>query len=142
MTTSTVSQSTGIRYAPNTIKRAERAVRCAPFALELYANMIQTSVSIKAIAGLAGVRSSYTRQTLSELKAEAELLWLMQVGLLRREVDGQGLTDSFRITPLGRQLVERWQTIGVMGTGKPSLLRASWQDHLYNAVSRWMRLPF
>jgi hypothetical protein len=142
MTTSTVFPSSGIRYAPSTIKRAERAVRCAPFALELYSAMISTSVSIKAIVGLAGVRSGHTRQTLSELKAETELLWLMQVGLLRREVDGQGLTDSFRITPLGRQLVERWQTIGAIGRTTPSFLRASWQDHLYNAVSRWIRLPF
>lgn len=33
-------------------------------------------------------------------------MWLIQVGVLRREVDGQGITDSYRLAPLGRQLLE------------------------------------
>ena len=28
------------------------------------------------------------------------------MGVLRREVDGQGLTSRFRLTPLGRQLLD------------------------------------
>jgi hypothetical protein len=101
--------------------------------------MIANSVSIKQIAGTAGLRSGYTTRALTELGAETELLWLMQVGLLRREVDGQGLTDSFRITPLGRQLVEKWENDNI---GIPRIARASLRDHLYNAVSRWLRWPF
>ena len=31
---------------------------------------------------------------------------LISVGVLRREVDGQGLTSRFRLTPLGRQLLD------------------------------------
>jgi hypothetical protein len=58
------------------------------------------------------------------------------VGVLRREVDGQGITDSFRLTPLGRQLVEKWQPQGDI-LPPPTLL-----DRLYNALSRWLRLPF
>ena len=37
---------------------------------------------------------------------ENELRWLITVGVLRREVDGQGLTSRFRLTPLGRQLLD------------------------------------
>jgi hypothetical protein len=61
-------------------------------------------------------------------------LWLIQVGVLRREVDGQGITDSFRLTPLGRQLMEKYQ--------KLSLGTPSWLDYFYNALERWFRVPF
>ncbi len=91
-------------------------------------------VSLRAIAGAAGVEHQYTRQALPELSAETDLLWLVQVGILRREVDGQGLTDSFRLTPLGRQLVERWEPQGQVPP--PSGL-----DFFYNAIARWVRLP-
>lgn len=37
---------------------------------------------------------------------EDDLRWLINVGVLRREVDGQGLTSRFRLTPLGRQLLD------------------------------------
>ena len=37
---------------------------------------------------------------------EDDLRWLIRVGVLRREVDGQGLTSRFRLTPLGRQLLD------------------------------------
>jgi hypothetical protein len=61
-------------------------------------------------------------------------MWLISVGLLRREVDGQGITDSFRLTPLGRQLVEKWENQG--GT----LPKPSWCERLLNAFNRYFRL--
>jgi hypothetical protein len=127
--------SSSIRYPQPTIERTARAVRCSPFQRSLFEAMISQSVALGAIAGEPGVRQHYTSRPLSELGAEAELLWLIQVGLLRREVDGQGLTDSFRLTPLGRQLVQTWQTEGC------SDLRPSWRDRFYNSWSRWLRLP-
>lgn len=111
-------------------------MRCAPFCLKLLATMVHQSVALKAIAGPTGVQNQYTHKPLSELAAETELLWLIQVGLLRREVDGQGLTDSFRVTPLGRQLVQKWQGRENSGRYAPSL-----RDRLYNALNRWLRLP-
>jgi hypothetical protein len=33
---------------------------------------------------------------------------LIQLGVLRREVDGQGLTERVRLTPLGRQVLAPW----------------------------------
>jgi hypothetical protein len=122
-------------YSPQTIARAERALRCAPFRRLLFEAMVQQSVSLSAIAGEAGVQAQYTTRSLSELAAESELLWLIQVGLLRREVDGQGLTDSFRVTPLGRQLVHQWQASTV---SEP--VAASGRDRLQNAFTRWLRL--
>lgn len=121
------------RYPSRTVERAERAMRCAPFRLQFFSTMVHQSVALKELAGNSE-RNPYTRRSLSELTAEVELLWLIQVGLLRREVDGQGLTDSFRITPLGRLLVQKWQDC-------PARFTPSLRDRLYNALSRWLRLP-
>lgn len=94
------------------------------------------SVSLLEIAGKVGLEQQYTQQPLPELKAENALLWLIQVGVLRREVDGQGLTDSFRLTPLGRQLIEQ-------GQGQSSSWQSgSWMDHLQNTLNRWSRFSF
>jgi hypothetical protein len=123
-----------IQYPRRTLERAERSVRCAPFQMPLFATMGWQSVELRAIASTLGVQNRYTRSPLSELAVENHLLWLIQVGLLRREVDGQGLTDSFRLTPLGRQLVEKWQRQG-------GWVRPSWLDRLLSACDRWIRLP-
>ena len=37
---------------------------------------------------------------------ENEFIKLIKIGVLRREVDGQGLTSKVRITPIGRQVLE------------------------------------
>lgn len=124
-----------IQYPRATLVRAERAVRCSPFQTHLFAAMRWQRVELRAIAEERGVRSQYTTRPLPELVAETELLWLMQVGLLRREVDGQGLTDSFRLTPLGRQLVNQWEHQG------NAIAPPTWLDYLKNALSRWLRRP-
>ena len=59
----------------------------------------------------------------------------MAVGIVRREVDGQGLTDSFRLTPIGRQVIERWENLG-----RPDSV-GSLLDYLLNIKNRWFRLP-
>lgn len=124
-----------IQYPQGTIQRAERAMRCAPFHLRLFATMRGQSVPIQAIAGKSGREKHYTRSPLTELAAETELIWLIQVGLLRREVDGQGITDSFRLTPLGRQIVEKWENAG--GT----IPAPTAGDRLYNFLNRRLKLP-
>jgi hypothetical protein len=122
-----------IAYSPTTIQRAEIALRCSPLTVNLLALMQEQSVDLRAIAGQAGVVSNYTKLPLSELAVENTLLWLINVGVLRREVDGQGITDSFRLTPLGRQLVAKWQPLGGWST-------ASWGDRLTNCWYRWVRV--
>lgn len=123
-----------MQYPDQTVKRAKRAMRCAPFQVQLFAAMGLRSVSLQEIAGSTGVQKRYTQKPLAELTAENTLLWLIQVGVLRREVDGQGITDSFRLTPLGRQLVEQWHQ-------EDSQCIPSLQDRMQNAFSRWLRLP-
>lgn len=122
-------------YSKATVARAERAARCTPFQLPLFSTMRRQSVELRSIAGKAGVENGYTVKPVSELMTENALLWLIQVGLLRREVDGQGLTDSFRLTPLGHQLVESWQQSG------DAFPPASVGDRLYNVWHQWIRLP-
>lgn len=132
----TIIESKGVTlpYPRRTVERAERSLLCSPFHLPLFETMRWESVPLKAITGESGVQKGYSKRPLSELAAENALLWLIQVGVLRREVDGQGITDGFRLTPLGRQLVEQYQ-----GNWPRT---ATLLDHFYNALSRWFRLPF
>ncbi len=113
-----------MNYPLSTIQRARRAVSCSPFERTLFDTMRLNSVSLPEIAGQSGVKHRYTLRALPEGLAERSLLWLIQVGLLRREVDGQGLTNSFRLTPLGRLITEQWQEQG------QRFRRISWSDRL------------
>ncbi len=124
-----------IRYPRRSLKRAERAFRCSPFRLDLLADMRSQSISIRQACGPAGVKSRYSRRVMAELQAENEMMWLIAVGLLRREVDGQGLTDSFRLTPMGRQVLD------LLSPLTPAQYRPTLGDHLYNAWVRWVRWP-
>ncbi|MEO1375400.1 MAG: Npun_F0494 family protein [Cyanobacteria bacterium J06635_10] len=121
-------------YPASTLKRASRALRCSPFNLSLFEQMLSQRVSMSEITDRTGIENNFTKHSISELAADNALIWLIEVGLLRREVDGQGITDSFRLTPLGRQLVEN------------SLYEAganpTFGDRFYNAASRILRLPF
>ena len=128
------AKSSKFFYTSRSVERAERSLVCSPFQLSLFEMMSSTSVPVQAIAGNSGVEHNHTKRPISELAAENALVWLIQVGLLRREVDGQGITDSFRLTPLGRQIVEQYQG--------SSLRNPSWRDRFYNALNRWFRLPF
>jgi hypothetical protein len=125
-----------ISYPAKTIDRAELALCCAPFNLALFAKMRWESVSVPKLAGNLGLKSGYTRYPLSELSVESATNWLIQVGMLRREVDGQGLTDSFRLTPLGLELIEKWEATGGV------LPSARMIDRVQNWINRWLRLPF
>lgn len=42
-------------------------------------------------------------------RAEAHFRWMIKCGVLRREVDGQGLTNRVRLTPLGWEVVNQWK---------------------------------
>ena len=126
--------SKSFSYSHQIIKRAERSLLCSPFHLSLFVNMACQSVPIGNITLDCGIKNGYTKRSLSELAVDNALVWLIDVGLLRREVDGQGITDSFRLTPLGRQLVEKLQN-------QPHL-HASWSDRFQDIFIHWFRLPF
>lgn len=126
-------QAVVLRYPRRSLKRAERAFRCSSFRLDLLGDMRSQSISIRQVCGPAGVKSRYSRRNLAELQAENEMMWLIAVGILRREVDGQGLTDSFRLTPMGRQVFDNLSPLS------PGQYRPTLGDHLYNAWCRWVR---
>lgn len=123
-----------LSYPSGTIERAKRSLICSGFKQHLFETMRNESVSVGAIALAWGIQNGYTKRPLSDLAVENQLMWLIQVGVLRREVDGQGITDSFRLTPLGRQIVDQYQS--------QSWSNPTWLDRFYNALSRFLRLPF
>ncbi len=125
------SFSRSITYPVATYQRAEIALCCLPFKIQLFQEMRIRGVSIFQIAGDSGVQLGYTQRRLTELVAESNLVWLIQVGILRREVDGQGLTDSFRLTPLGLQIIEKW--------GDHDWPCPRNRDRLSNFTNRWLR---
>ncbi|WP_055075955.1 Npun_F0494 family protein [Pseudanabaena sp. 'Roaring Creek'] len=117
-------------YAPQIVQRAEIALRCAPFTVKLLADMAIQGVNLRAIAGHEGLKNQYLTHQTNLIITENSLLWLIQVGILRREVDGQGITDSFRLTPMGHFLLDKWQT-------QPKFPIASFCDRLQNF---WMQI--
>jgi hypothetical protein len=65
-------------------------------------------LSSAELAGRTEVPAPFTFLPLSSERTEDHFLWLIRLGVLRREVDGQGLTERVRLTPMGRQLLRRW----------------------------------
>lgn len=88
-------------------RRAARSLRCLPFRRAFYDEVATRPISSTELC---------RRQDWQELvfvpfgpeRAEEHFSWLIRLGVLRREVDGQGLTERVRLTPMGRQLLERW----------------------------------
>jgi hypothetical protein len=130
-TTVLFQQSPEIDYPVKTLRRAEFALKDSPFCLVLFMAMRMGSVPLPLMANQSGLLEGYTEKFLSERRVETELSWLIQVGLLRREVDGQGITDSFRLTPLGKYLVEQWENQG------PLWKKITLGQRLSNRFQRW-----
>lgn len=128
--------SSAIAYPAKTWQRAEVALKASPFCLPLFTAMRERSIPLPMIANYNGLKEGYTEKLLSERRVEADLMWLIQVGLLRREVDGQGITDSFRLTPMGKSLIERWEQQG------PTWKTLSFKDRLLNRFRCWFAQYF
>jgi hypothetical protein len=112
-------------YLPQILKRAEIALCCSPFTVKLLADMAMQGVNLRAIAGNDGIKNEYLTSPTNLILTENALLWLIQVGVLRREVDGQGITDSFRLTPMGHLLLDKWRS-------QPTFAIASFCDRFQN----------
>jgi hypothetical protein len=88
-----------IQYSTSTLKRAERAFGVYPSSYRYWQRCDRKVF-------LASDRR--TREVLNTITPNAPYRnWrskvgyvVNQVGILRREVDGQGITDSFRLTPV------------------------------------------
>ena len=88
--------------------RAKKGIRNCPFNLFLFQSLLDRSLSAQNVFLN---KSKYLNQEFmfinSSLFIENEFLRLIKIGVLRREVDGQGLTSKVRITPIGRQVLEK-----------------------------------
>jgi hypothetical protein len=86
------------------LQRAGQSLRCLPFRRAFYDQLEARALSSSEFGGLTEW-SRYSRRPLGSSRAEDHFIWLIQLGVLRREVDGQGLTERVRLTPLGRQVL-------------------------------------
>ena len=88
-------------------RRAKKGIRNCPFNFFLFQSLLEGSLSAQKIFDN---KSKYLNKEFmfinSSLFIENEFLKLIKIGVLRREVDGQGLTSKVRITPIGRQVLE------------------------------------
>ena len=87
--------------------RAKKGIRNCPFSLFLFQSLLEGSLSAQNVFQN---KSKYLKKEFmfinSSLFIENEFLRLIRIGVLRREVDGQGLTSKVRITPIGRQVLK------------------------------------
>ena len=88
-------------------RRAKKGIRRSPFNLFLFQSLQKESLSAQDVFQN---KSKYLSQEFmfinNSLFIENEFLKLIKIGVLRREVDGQGLTSKVRITPIGRKVLE------------------------------------
>ena len=89
------------------IRRARSALRCLPFRQAFYRELESRALSSTDLGNPEGAQQ-WCFGPMGAYEAEGHLIWLIQLGVLRREVDGQGLTERVRLTPLGRQVLEPW----------------------------------
>ena len=89
------------------LRRAKKGIRNCPFNLFLFQTLLESSLSAQNVFM---EKSKYLNKEFifinSSVFIENEFLKLIKIGVLRREVDGQGLTSKVRITPIGRQVLE------------------------------------
>jgi len=79
---------------------------CLPFSEALYRDLQQQGLDAGDLWSEPKRYGRWSRWFRNSEALEDDLRWLISVGVLRREVDGQGLTSRFRLTPLDRQLLD------------------------------------
>ena len=89
------------------LARACQAMRCLPFRRAFYARLAEQGLGSEALCRLPEA-SQLCRGRMGAERLEAHFIWLIRLGVLRREVDGQGLTERVRLTPMGRELLAKW----------------------------------
>ncbi len=88
-------------------RRAKKGIKNCPFNSFLFQSLQKESLCAQNVFEN---KSKYLNQKFMFIKSssfiENEFLKLIKIGVLRREVDGQGLTSKVRITPIGRKVLE------------------------------------
>ncbi|WP_259722108.1 Npun_F0494 family protein [Synechococcus sp. CS-1328] len=91
-------------------KRAERAVCCLPYRRDFYLMVSGQAISSTSFCGRNDLHPLFRGGSPVPDSVERDWIWLIRLGVLRREVDGQGLTERVRLTPMGRQILAHWPT--------------------------------
>ncbi|MFY8148842.1 MAG: Npun_F0494 family protein [Prochlorococcaceae cyanobacterium] len=89
-------------------RRAEREVFCLPYRRGFYELVRDQPISSTSFCQRDDLRSLHRGLVPRPESVERDWIWLIRLGVLRREVDGQGLTERVRLTPMGRQLLAQW----------------------------------
>jgi hypothetical protein len=91
----------------SSFERASRSVRCLPFKKRFYEEICKEAMSSKELCEKNNWKE-YVFAPFGEDRAEAHFRWMIKLGILRREVYGQGLTNRVRMTPLGMDVTSQW----------------------------------
>ena len=90
------------------IKRASKSIKCLSFNLKFYKDVQNSGITSEKVFEMEKDYLINTMKTFKSPEAiENDFRWLITIGILRREVDGQGLTSKVRLTPFGRQVIEK-----------------------------------
>jgi hypothetical protein len=89
-------------------ERASCSVKCLPFKKKFYEQISKQAMGSKELC-TKNDWEEYVFSPFGRDRAEAHFRWMIKIGVLRREVDGQGLTDRVRVTPLGIEVIEQWE---------------------------------
>ncbi len=92
-------------------RRAKQAFMCLPFNCFFYQKVRNKGLSAKIVLNNFHKYSDNATSQSNLQKIESHFSWMIKVGILRREVDGQGLTASVRLTPSGRRMIEEDNTL-------------------------------
>lgn len=121
----------GLLCDPRSLARAASALRCLPFRRAFYERLGQQAMASAELCALPDWQR-YCFAPMGPARAEDHFIWLIRLGVLRREVDGQGLTERVRLTPMGRQLLNGWPG---------DIPRAGLSERLHHNLRRhWPRL--
>jgi hypothetical protein len=92
---------------PVSLGRARASLRCLPFRRAFFEEVALRPISSQELCR----RPDWSGLVFAPFgveRAEDHFNWLIRLGVLRREVDGQGLTERVRLTPLGRAVLQGW----------------------------------
>ncbi len=94
------------------IKRASRAIQCLPLNCNFYLDAKDYGLKAKEVFESKQRYSTDIQNWFNNVESVEETLqWLIIIGVLRREGDGQGLTSKIRLTPLGRKMIQNDSSI-------------------------------
>lgn len=92
----------------SSFQRATNSVKCLPFRKRFFEEVQEKGMNKHELC----TREDWERLVFApfgEARAEKHFEWMVRIGILRREVDGQGLTDRIKLTPFGSKVIEQWK---------------------------------